>query len=156
MHVLSRLISSSRLHSIFLVARRKLLERLIKTIEPSAQLLSFGSTANGFELKNSGKASDSLYYLANAHPTRTDMDLCCILEPRPDQPTSASQFVLRAAQLLERETKFAVKPLPNARMSPGPPPRLSNRKSLTRLLHRNTYNQTHPSTVSKYTFRNCL
>lgn len=77
---------------------RKLLERLIKTIEPSAQLLSFGSTANGFELKNS------------------DMDLCCLLDLRTDPLPSASQFVLRAAQLLEKETKFAVKPLPNARI----------------------------------------
>ncbi|CAG8763439.1 4919_t:CDS:2 [Acaulospora colombiana] len=66
---------------------RKLLERLIRTIEPSAKLLSFGSTANGLNLKNS------------------------------DQVPSASQFVLRAAQLLERETKFSVKPLPNARSS---------------------------------------
>ncbi|CAG7851319.1 Terminal uridylyltransferase cid1 {ECO:0000305} Short=TUTase cid1 {ECO:0000305}; {ECO:0000269/PubMed:12218190, ECO:0000269/PubMed:22751018, ECO:0000269/PubMed:22885303, ECO:0000269/PubMed:24322298, ECO:0000269/PubMed:25712096}; {ECO:0000269/PubMed:17353264, ECO:0000269/PubMed:17449726, ECO:0000269/PubMed:19430462, ECO:0000269/PubMed:22751018, ECO:0000269/PubMed:22885303, ECO:0000269/PubMed:24322298}; AltName: Full=Caffeine-induced death protein 1 {ECO:0000303/PubMed:10757807}; AltName: Full=Poly(A) polymer len=77
---------------------RKLLERLIRTIEPSSQLLSFGSTANGFELKNS------------------DMDLCCVLDVRPETPPNASQFVLRAAQLLERETKFAVKPLPNARI----------------------------------------
>lgn len=34
---------------------RKLLERLIRTIEPESRLLSFGSTANGFELKNSGR-----------------------------------------------------------------------------------------------------
>ncbi|KAG8833496.1 hypothetical protein FRC17_010608 [Serendipita sp. 399] len=77
---------------------RKLLERLIKTIEPSAQLLSFGSTANGFELKNS------------------DMDLCCLLNAPSDPPISASEFVVRAAQLLERETKFTVKPLPLARI----------------------------------------
>lgn len=33
---------------------RKLLERLIRTIEPDSRLLSFGSSANGFSLKNSG------------------------------------------------------------------------------------------------------
>jgi terminal uridylyltransferase len=34
---------------------RKLLERLIRTIEPNSRLLSFGSTANGFSLRNSGE-----------------------------------------------------------------------------------------------------
>lgn len=34
---------------------RKLLERLIRTIEPESRLLSFGSTANGFSLRNSGE-----------------------------------------------------------------------------------------------------
>lgn len=34
---------------------RKLLERLIRTIEPDSRLLSFGSTANGFSLRNSGE-----------------------------------------------------------------------------------------------------
>ena len=36
---------------------RKLLERLIRTIEPDSRLLSFGSTANGFSLRNSGMSS---------------------------------------------------------------------------------------------------
>jgi terminal uridylyltransferase len=36
---------------------RKLLERLIRTIEPNSRLLSFGSTANGFSLRNSGPSS---------------------------------------------------------------------------------------------------
>jgi len=49
-----------------------------------------------------------------------DMDLCCLLDLRTDPPPSASQFVLRASQLLERETKFTVKPLPNARLYPFP------------------------------------
>ena len=35
---------------------RKLLERLIRTIEPNSRLLSFGSTANGFSLRNSGNS----------------------------------------------------------------------------------------------------
>ena len=34
---------------------RKLLERLIRTIEPDSRLLSFGSTGNGFALRNSGE-----------------------------------------------------------------------------------------------------
>ena len=34
---------------------RKLLERLIRTIEPDSRLFSFGSTANGFSLRNSGE-----------------------------------------------------------------------------------------------------
>jgi len=36
---------------------RKLLERLIRTIEPDSRLLSFGSTANGFSLRNSGECA---------------------------------------------------------------------------------------------------
>jgi hypothetical protein len=36
---------------------RKLLERLIRTIEPESRLLSFGSTANGFSLRNSGPST---------------------------------------------------------------------------------------------------
>lgn len=43
---------------------RKLLERLIRTIEPESRLLSFGSTANGFSLRNSGeriRGSSSTY-----------------------------------------------------------------------------------------------
>lgn len=33
---------------------RTLIEKLIKTIEPSARLLSFGSSCNSFGLRNSG------------------------------------------------------------------------------------------------------
>lgn len=36
---------------------RKLLERLIRSIEPESRLLSFGSTANGFSLRNSGECA---------------------------------------------------------------------------------------------------
>lgn len=39
---------------------RKLLERLIRTIEPDSRLLSFGSSANGFSLKNSGTSTSLL------------------------------------------------------------------------------------------------
>ncbi|KAJ7075645.1 hypothetical protein B0H15DRAFT_866182 [Mycena belliarum] len=76
---------------------RKLLERLIRTIEPDSRLLSFGSTANGFSLRNS------------------DMDLCCLIEGS-DQALSATVLVTMLGDLLERETKFHVKPLPHARI----------------------------------------
>ncbi|KAJ3820022.1 hypothetical protein EV361DRAFT_277505 [Lentinula raphanica] len=75
---------------------RKLLERLIRTIEPDSRLLSFGSTANGFSLRNS------------------DMDLCCLIDS-PER-LAASDLVTMLGDLLERETKFHVKPLPHARI----------------------------------------
>ncbi|KZT23035.1 hypothetical protein NEOLEDRAFT_1180439 [Neolentinus lepideus HHB14362 ss-1] len=75
---------------------RKLLERLIRTIEPDSRLLSFGSTANGFSLKNS------------------DMDLCCLIDS--EDRLSATDMVTMLGDLLERETKFHVKPLPHARI----------------------------------------
>ncbi|KAJ7619372.1 hypothetical protein FB45DRAFT_1033238 [Roridomyces roridus] len=75
---------------------RKLLERLIRTIEPDSRLLSFGSTANGFSLRNS------------------DMDLCCLIDS--DERLSATDLVIMLGDLLERETKFHVKPLPHARI----------------------------------------
>ncbi|EGN91781.1 hypothetical protein SERLA73DRAFT_66841, partial [Serpula lacrymans var. lacrymans S7.3] len=75
---------------------RKLLERLIRTIEPHSRLLSFGSTANGFSLRNS------------------DMDLCCLIDS--GERLSSSDLVTMLADLLERETKFHVKPLPHARI----------------------------------------
>ncbi|ESK93924.1 cid1 [Moniliophthora roreri MCA 2997] len=75
---------------------RKLLERLIRTIEPQSRLLSFGSTANGFSLRNS------------------DMDLCCLIDS--EERLAASDLVTMLGDLLERETKFHVKPLPHARI----------------------------------------
>ncbi|KAH9916204.1 uncharacterized protein B0H18DRAFT_1038791 [Fomitopsis serialis] len=98
---------------------RKLLERLIRTIEPDSRLLSFGSTANGFSLRNS------------------DMDLCCLIDS--EERLSATDLVNMVGDLLERETKFHVKPLPHARIpivklsldpAPGLPLALEN----TRLL----------------------
>ncbi|KAJ7115558.1 hypothetical protein C8R43DRAFT_1038814 [Mycena crocata] len=76
---------------------RKLLERLIRTIEPDSRLLSFGSTANGFSLRNS------------------DMDLCCLIDGSAPK-LSATDLVTMLGDLLERETKFHVKPLPHARI----------------------------------------
>ncbi|KAF8316434.1 PAP/OAS1 substrate-binding domain-containing protein, partial [Clavulina sp. PMI_390] len=81
---------------------RRLLEKLIKTIEPESRLLSFGSTANGFSLRNSGMSS--LY-----------MDLCCLLDSKGPQ-LQASDLVTMLGDLLERETKFHVKTLPFARI----------------------------------------
>ncbi|KIM41756.1 hypothetical protein M413DRAFT_27339 [Hebeloma cylindrosporum] len=75
---------------------RKLLERLIRTIEPESRLLSFGSTANGFSLRNS------------------DMDLCCLIDS--EERLAATDLVTMLGDLLERETKFHVKPLPHARI----------------------------------------
>ncbi|EIW76774.1 hypothetical protein CONPUDRAFT_110417 [Coniophora puteana RWD-64-598 SS2] len=75
---------------------RKLLERLIRTIEPDSRLLSFGSTANGFSLRNS------------------DMDLCCLIDS--EERLSSSDMVTMLGDLLERETKFHVKPLAHARI----------------------------------------
>ncbi|GJJ09342.1 hypothetical protein Clacol_003564 [Clathrus columnatus] len=88
---------------------RKLLERLIRTIEPESRLLSFGSTANGFSLRNS------------------DMDLCCLIDSaRP--PLNASDLVTmkevlryigvgsRCVLISPSETKFQVKTLPHARI----------------------------------------
>ncbi|KAL4253766.1 DNA polymerase type-B-like family protein [Abortiporus biennis] len=75
---------------------RKLLERLIRTIEPDSRLLSFGSTANGFSLRNS------------------DMDLCCLIDS--EERLAAADLVTMLGDLLERETKFHVKPLPHARI----------------------------------------
>ncbi|THH07581.1 hypothetical protein EW145_g3287 [Phellinidium pouzarii] len=75
---------------------RKLLERLIRTIEVDSRLLSFGSTANGFSLRNS------------------DMDLCCLIDS--EERLSATDLVTMVGDLLERETKFHVKPLPHARI----------------------------------------
>ncbi|GJE92938.1 hypothetical protein PsYK624_090970 [Phanerochaete sordida] len=75
---------------------RKLLERLIRTIEPDSRLLSFGSTANGFSLRNS------------------DMDLCCLIDSEDRLP--ATDLVNMLGDLFARETKFHIKPLPHARI----------------------------------------
>ncbi|KAF7794570.1 hypothetical protein EIP86_005705 [Pleurotus ostreatoroseus] len=75
---------------------RKLLERLIRSIEPDSRLLSFGSTANGFSLRNS------------------DMDLCCLIDS--EDRLAASDLVTMVGDLLARETRFVIKPLPLARI----------------------------------------
>ena len=55
---------------------RKLLERLIRTIEPDSRLLSFGSTANGFSLRNSG----ANVCLVPRRPTLAEV-MCCRYGP---------------------------------------------------------------------------
>ncbi|RXK37596.1 hypothetical protein M231_05138 [Tremella mesenterica] len=76
---------------------RGLIEKLIKTIEPSARLLSFGSSCNSFGLRNS------------------DMDLVVLIDDS-EANIEPSHFVAMIADLLERETNFDVKPLPKARI----------------------------------------
>ncbi|KLT41907.1 hypothetical protein CC85DRAFT_101955 [Cutaneotrichosporon oleaginosum] len=76
---------------------RTLIEKLIKTIEPSARLLSFGSSCNSFGLRNS------------------DMDLVVLIDD-PEAGLDSSLFVQMIGDLLERETNFDVKPLPKARI----------------------------------------
>ena len=83
---------------------RKLLERLIRTIEPESRLLSFGSTANGFSLRNSGPSTHILAAalcgdVADA-PIIPDMDLCCLIDS--DERTTASNLVTLLGDLLER------------------------------------------------------
>lgn len=82
---------------------RKLLERLIRTIEPESRLLSFGSTANGFSLKNSGpstRASTASLCGGVADTPIPDMDLCCLIDS--DERTTASNLVTLLGDLLER------------------------------------------------------
>ncbi|GHJ84656.1 hypothetical protein NliqN6_1058 [Naganishia liquefaciens] len=76
---------------------RGLIERLIKTIEPSSRLASFGSSCNSFGLRNS------------------DMDLVCLIDNK-EAALHASDLVAMIGDLLERETNFEVKPLPKARI----------------------------------------
>ncbi|KAH9964898.1 hypothetical protein BC827DRAFT_1153839 [Russula dissimulans] len=85
---------------------RRLLERLIRTIEPDSRLLSFGSTANGFSLRNSGKRNHDSF---SQH-----MDLCCLIDSQ--ERLAATDLVTMLGDLLERETKFHVKTLPHARI----------------------------------------
>ena len=80
---------------------RGLLERLIRTIEPDSRLLSFGSTANGFSLRNSGQSSfliaRSQFSAAILDP---DMDLCCLIDS--EERLNACDLVTMLADLLER------------------------------------------------------
>lgn len=82
---------------------RKLLERLIRTIEPESRLLSFGSTANGFSLRNSGLSTraNAAFVCGGVIDTSTpDMDLCCLIDS--DERTTASNLVTLLGDLLER------------------------------------------------------
>ena len=82
---------------------RKLLERLIRTIEPESRLLSFGSTANGFSLRNSGASIHAPVPFVCGGVADThlpDMDLCCLIDS--DERTTASNLVTLLGDLLER------------------------------------------------------
>jgi terminal uridylyltransferase len=82
---------------------RKLLERLIRTIEPESRLLSFGSTANGFSLRNSGPSAHAHIAFKCGGIADTpipDMDLCCLIDS--DERTTASNLVTLLGDLLER------------------------------------------------------
>lgn len=79
---------------------RKLLERLIRTIEPGSRLLSFGSTANGFSLRNSGQPNSRSLHHCRALISCTDMDLCCLIDS--DERLSAADLVTMLGDLLER------------------------------------------------------
>jgi terminal uridylyltransferase len=121
---------------------RCLIEKLIKTIEPSSRLLSFGSSVNSFGLKHSGECShgrkDRPRYPSHGEGTggsarpnadaRTheitkngpltplpDMDLVVLIDD-PEAALDPSMFVQMIGDLLERETNFDVKPLPKARI----------------------------------------
>lgn len=107
---------------------RRLLQRLIRNIQPNCRLLAFGSTANGFSLRNSGMVSVFLLLPRSPPP---DMDLCCLIDS-PERLNPAD-LVTILGDLLERgpslsslsllllltpplETRFHVKPLPHARI----------------------------------------
>ena len=106
---------------------RLLLQRLLRTLHPDAVLLAFGSTANGFSLRNSGR---SFFFLPLLNPIPSlDMDLCCLLHSPKQSP---SHLVTKCADLLQRgpsffsplllpsspppETNFHIMPLPHARI----------------------------------------
>jgi terminal uridylyltransferase len=79
---------------------RKLLERLIRTIEPESRLLSFGSTANGFSLRNSGGTQGSIDSSSHLKSFPIDMDLCCLIDS--EERLSATDLVTMLGDLLER------------------------------------------------------
>lgn len=81
---------------------RGLVEKLIKTIEPSARLLSFGSSCNSFGLRNSGALDTSFPDLRDGlELTCTDMDLVVLIDDA-NAGIEASHFVQMMGDLLER------------------------------------------------------
>ena len=89
---------------------RKLLEHLIRTIEPESRLLSFGSTANGFSLRNSGGMRGSTDPSSNLKSFFVDMDLCCLIDS--EERLSATDLVTMLGDLLERGQ---TRPISNSR-----------------------------------------
>ena len=133
---------------------RKLLERLIRTIEPESRLLSFGSTANGFSLRNSGLSTNTLTALVCggvADAPISDMDLCCLIDS--DERTTASNLVTLLGDLLERGKP----PKPNSTL------RVTHCIVLRDQVSRqatascsDTYRQTDPRSLSRTTVWYCL
>lgn len=85
---------------------RGLIEQLIKNIEPSARLLSFGSSCNSFGLRNSGTSPFSRFtsLLSRGKPVLTsgaDMDLVVLIDDEA-AGIEASHFVAMMGDLLER------------------------------------------------------
>ena len=90
---------------------RKLLERLIRSIEPDSRLLSFGSTANGFSLRNSGARILDIFSRYISFTIMADMDLCCLIDS--EERLAASDLVTMVGDLLARGTfPFVIPGLP--------------------------------------------
>ena len=88
---------------------RGLIEKLIKTIEPSARLLSFGSSCNSFGLRNSGGRRQSLPKdWVNACDGMVDMDLVVLIDDR-GAALEPSHLVHMMGDLLERVSSYLYK-----------------------------------------------
>jgi terminal uridylyltransferase len=76
-----------------------LIEKLVKTIEPSARLLAFGSSQNSFGLRNSGTR-----HLGRLRPVlmdSSDMDLVVLIDD-PMANLESSHLVQMIGDLLQR------------------------------------------------------
>lgn len=85
---------------------RGLIEKLIKSIEPSARLLSFGSSCNSFGLRNSGTSPFPFtrYFDSSVRMVLTtcvDMDLVVLIDDAA-AGIESSHFVAMMGDLLER------------------------------------------------------
>ena len=80
---------------------RGLIEKLIKTIEPSARLLSFGSSCNSFGLRNSGQLAPVPSLISADFEHSTDMDLVVLIDD-PAVQLEQSHLVAMLGDLLER------------------------------------------------------
>ena len=133
---------------------RKLLERLIRTIEPESRLLSFGSTANGFSLRNSGPPTHILTAFVCGGVANTlisDMDLCCLIDS--DERTTASNLVTLLGDLLERGKP----PRPNSTLCVAHliTPRNQVSRQTTASCS-DSYRQTDPRSLTRTTVWDCL
>ena len=133
---------------------RKLLERLIRTIEPESRLLSFGSTANGFSLRNSGPSTHTLVAFLCGGLVDTpipDMDLCCLIDS--DERTTASNLVTLLGDLLERGKL----PRPNSTLRVTHPVTPRNQVSRQAAAScSDTYRQTDPRSLTRTAVWHCL